>query len=81
MISMDITAVNLTVTGIASVVTACIPLIAKFTSSKSEAVKAAAIVNSEDLELMKSLLLRCRQEKAELVKLLTQNGVKTSTTI
>jgi hypothetical protein len=81
LVVMDLTSVNLVVTGIASAVTVIIPLIAKFTSSKSEAVKQAAIAHSEDLELMKSLLLKCRQEKAELVKLLTANGIKKETTI
>jgi hypothetical protein len=79
--NLDLTSVNVIVTGVASAVTVIIPIIAKFTSSKSEAVKTAAIVNSEDLQLMKDLLLKCRLEKAELVKLLTQNGVKPTTTI
>lgn len=73
--TLDLTQVNLLVTGVASVVTAIIPFVAKFTSSKSEAVKTAAIVHSEDLQLLKDLLLKCRQEKAELVKLLTANGI------
>jgi hypothetical protein len=73
---MDLTSVNLVVTGIASVVTVIIPIVAKFTSSRSEAVKAAAIGNSEDLQLMKELLIKCRHEKAELVKLITQNGIE-----
>jgi hypothetical protein len=72
---MDLTAVNLVITGVASVVTASIPIIAKFTSSRSEAVKVAAIGNNEDLELLKALLLKCRQEKAELIRQLMQNGV------
>jgi hypothetical protein len=79
--TLDLTSVNLVVTGVASAVTVIIPVIAKFTSSRSEAVKAAAIVNSEDLQLMKDLLLRCRQEKAELVKLLTANGIHKEPTI
>jgi hypothetical protein len=73
--NLDLTSVNLIVTGVASAVTVIIPVLAKFTSSRSEAVKQAAIVNSEDLELMKNLLLKCRQEKAELVRQLTQNGI------
>jgi hypothetical protein len=72
---MDLTSVNLVVTGVASVVTVIIPIVAKFTTTRSEAVREAAIGNSEDLELMKSLLLKCRQEKAALVKQLLQNGV------
>jgi hypothetical protein len=74
--TMDLTSVNLVVTGIASTVTVIIPIVAKFTSSRSEAVRQAAIANSEDLELLKSLLLRCRQEKAELVRALTDSGIK-----
>ena len=73
---MNLTDVNLIVTGAASLVTVCVPLVAKYTSSRSEAMKTAAIVNSEDLQLMKDLLLKCRQEKAVLVKQLTENGIK-----
>lgn len=60
------------ITGISGVVTACIPLAARFSASRSEAVKTAGIARSEDVELLKALLQKCINEKAELRKLITE---------
>lgn len=58
------------ITGVSTVVTALIPLAAKFSAGRSEAVKAASMTRQSDIELLKELLRKCTAEKNELVKLI-----------
>lgn len=68
---LDTGTLTLVITGVSGVVTAIIPFAAKWSANRSEAVKAAASSRDEDVQLMKDLLLKCRNEKLELIKLIT----------
>lgn len=71
---LDVTTLTVVITAVSGAITAVIPFAAKFAANRSEAVKAAGISRDEDIQLLKDLLQRCRREKAELVKLATENG-------
>jgi hypothetical protein len=66
---LDVNTVSVVITGVSGLVTACIPLAARFAANRSEAVKAASMSRAEDLALLKDLLQKCIEEKAELRKL------------
>lgn len=70
----DGSTITLVITGVSGAITAIIPLVAKFTAGKSEAVKAATMTRQADIDILKELLKRCTEEKLVLKDALLAKG-------
>ena len=71
---MEVSTLTVLITTVSTAATAVIPLVAKFTAGRSEAVKLANQARQADLDLLKELLQKCMAEKLQLKKALLERG-------